>query len=50
MSDAERLAVQEQPLAPLYVYVSRRLVAKRVGGWVDNVRGVNVSRYLSVRD
>jgi oligopeptide transport system substrate-binding protein len=45
---AEALAMQEQPLAPLYFYVSRRLVSPRVVGWVDNPRGVHLSRYLSV--
>ena len=47
--EAERIAVGDQALVPLYVYVSRRLISPRVAGWTDNVRGVNVSRYLSVR-
>lgn len=37
-----------QPVAPLYVYVSRRLIAPRVQGWVDNPRGVHLDRYLAV--
>jgi ABC-type oligopeptide transport system substrate-binding subunit len=48
LAAAESLAMQEQPLAPLYFYVSRRLVSPRVAGWVDNPRGVHLSRYLSV--
>lgn len=50
MRQAEQLAVREQPIAPLYVYVSRRLVSPRVAGWVDNVRGVNLSCYLAVAE
>ena len=50
MTRAELTAVRDQPIAPLYVYVSRKLVSPRIAGWVDNVRGVNVSRYLSLRD
>jgi oligopeptide transport system substrate-binding protein len=46
LSQAESLAMREQPLAPLYVYVSRRLIATRVQGWVDNPRGVHLNRYL----
>ena len=46
MSQAESLAMREQPLAPLYIYVSRRLIATRVQGWVDNPRGVHLNRYL----
>jgi ABC-type oligopeptide transport system substrate-binding subunit len=48
LAAAESLAMQEQPLAPLYFYVSRRLISPRVAGWVDNPRGVHLSRYLSV--
>jgi ABC-type oligopeptide transport system substrate-binding subunit len=46
MSQAESLAMREQPLAPLYIYVGRRLIARRVQGWVDNPRGVHLNRYL----
>lgn len=49
MLEAERLAMAQQPIAPLYVYVSRRLISPRVAGWVDNARGVHINRYLSVR-
>jgi oligopeptide transport system substrate-binding protein len=45
---AEQRAMTLQPVAPLYVYVSRRLVSPRVRGWVDNPRGVHVSRWLSL--
>lgn len=47
---AEARAMTQQPLAPLYVYVSRRLVSPRVDGWVDNPRGVHVNRWLAVRE
>ncbi len=48
MRQAEALAMQAQAAAPLYYYVSRRLISPRVKGWIDNARGVNVNRYLSV--
>ncbi len=48
LSRAESLAMQSQPIAPLYYYVARRLVSPRVRGWVDNPRGVHLGRYLSV--
>ncbi|MFO1427859.1 MAG: peptide ABC transporter substrate-binding protein [Steroidobacteraceae bacterium] len=47
-SQAEAIAMAAQPIAPLYIYVGRRLVAPRVQGWVDNARGVTLDRYLSV--
>jgi oligopeptide transport system substrate-binding protein len=46
---AERLALQDQPLIPLYYYVSRRLISQRVVGWQDNVRGVHINRYFSLK-
>jgi oligopeptide transport system substrate-binding protein len=48
MRAAEQRAMALQPVAPLYVYVSRRLVSSRVQGWVDNPRGVHVNRWLSL--
>jgi peptide/nickel transport system substrate-binding protein/oligopeptide transport system substrate-binding protein len=49
LREAEARAMQLQPIAPLYVYVSRRLVSPRVEGWTDNPRGVHVNRWLGVR-
>ena len=48
MRDAETRAMAAQPIAPLYYYVSRRLISPRVRGWVDNPRGVHLNRYLSL--
>lgn len=48
LQQAEALAMREQPLAPVHVYVSRRLVSPRVQGWVDNPRGLHLNRYLSI--
>ncbi len=49
LQKAEALAMREQPIAPIHVYVSRRLVSPRVSGWVDNPRGLHLNRYLTVR-
>ncbi len=48
MREAEARAMSAQPVAPLYWYVSRRLISPRVKGWVDNPRGVHLNRYLSL--
>jgi len=50
LAQAETLALAEHPVAPLYYYSGRRLVSTRVSGWVENVRGVHVSRWLDLRD
>jgi oligopeptide transport system substrate-binding protein len=47
MHRAEAMAMQDQPVAPLYFYTARRLVSPKIRGWVDNPRGVHLSRYLS---
>lgn len=49
LQQAEALAMREQPIAPVHVYVSRRLVSPRVEGWQDNARGLHLNRYLSIR-
>lgn len=48
MQEAESIALADQPVAPLYYLVSRRLVSPRVLGWQNNPRGIHVSRWLSV--
>lgn len=45
---AEALLLEEMPAIPLYYYVSRHLVKPAVRGYVDNVRDVHLSRYLSL--
>lgn len=50
LRQAEARAMRSQPVAPLYYYVSRRLISPRVKGWVDNVRGIHLQRYLSLAD
>jgi len=48
MARAERIAMAEQPVAPIYFYVSRNLVAPWVEGFKDNARNVHPSRYMSI--
>lgn len=48
LRQAEQLALADQPVAPLYFFVGRRLVAPRLQGWEHNPRGIHVSRYMSV--
>ncbi|MEZ5499669.1 MAG: peptide ABC transporter substrate-binding protein [Steroidobacteraceae bacterium] len=48
LRQAELLAIGAHPLMPLYGYVGRRLVSDRIRGWIDNPRGVHLSRYMSV--
>ncbi len=50
LRQAEAHAMAEQPIAPLYYYVSRRLISPRVKGWVDNPRGIHLQRYLSIEE
>ena len=48
LREAETIALEDQPAAPLYYLVSRRLVSPRIVGWQNNPRGIHVSRWLSV--
>lgn len=48
MAEAEAIAMEEQPVAPIYYYVSKDLVSKRVDGWVDNVFNIHRSRWISL--
>ncbi len=49
LEQAERLMLHDQPIIPLYFYVSKHLVRPRVTGWYDNVMDVTYSRELGLR-
>jgi ABC-type oligopeptide transport system substrate-binding subunit len=48
LESAERTALQDVPLIPLYFYVNKHLVAPRVRGWYDNVMNVVYTQDLSL--
>jgi oligopeptide transport system substrate-binding protein len=47
LQNAERTALADQPLIPLYFYVNKHLVAPEIEGWYDNVMSVVYSKDLS---
>ena len=49
MAQAEAIAMADQPLIPIYYYVSKNLVSKAVQGWVDNTKDIQRTRWLSVQ-
>jgi oligopeptide transport system substrate-binding protein len=47
MAQAEAVAMEDQPVIPIYYYVSKSLVSTRISGWVDNAFNVHRTRWLS---
>ena len=45
---AEKQAIIDHPMIPLYFYSSRRLIKPYVKGWVSNSRGVYPSRWVYI--
>ena len=50
LEEAERVLLADHPLIPLYFYVSKHLVNRRVLGWGDNVLDYHYSQHLSIAD
>lgn len=48
MRAAEVLLIDQSPILPIYYYVSKSLVASRVGGWRDNAANMHPSRTLRI--
>jgi oligopeptide transport system substrate-binding protein len=48
LQQAEARLMQDMPAIPLYYYVSRHLVRPGIGGYVDNIRDIHLSRYLEL--
>jgi oligopeptide transport system substrate-binding protein len=48
LRDAERILLDEQPVLPLYFYVSKKLVKPHVRGWQANIMDHHYTRHLSL--
>ncbi len=46
LQEAEQVAMDDQPLIPIYFYVSRNMVKPYVRGWIDNITDRHRTRYL----
>lgn len=49
MQQAEALAMDDQPIMPIYHYVSLNLVAQKVQGFVDNPKDIHRWRYITLK-
>ncbi len=48
LEEAERIALSDHPLIPIYFHVGKHLVKPQVQGWYDNVMNVVYSRHLAL--
>ena len=48
MRQADEMLIDDMPILPLYFYVTRSLVSKRIAGWQDNISNVHPSRTLRI--
>ncbi|MEH6758452.1 MAG: peptide ABC transporter substrate-binding protein [Parasphingorhabdus sp.] len=49
MRRADEILIKDMPILPLYFYVTRSLVGKRIDGWKDNISNVHPSYTLRIR-
>ena len=47
LEEAERVALADHPVIPLYFYVSKHLVHPRIDGWKSNILDIHYSKHLS---
>lgn len=50
LREAEALMLEQQPVMPIYFYVSRRLVKPWVKGWQDNLLDVHATRHFYIAE
>lgn len=46
LEEAEKIALSDHPVIPLYTYVSKHLVSKNIVGWRPNVLDIHLSKHL----
>jgi oligopeptide transport system substrate-binding protein len=46
MFEAERVLISDNVIIPIYSYVTKRLVDRRLRGWQSNVMDVHLTRYM----
>ena len=46
LAQAERMMIEDAPIAPIYFFVSKNLVSPRIAGWRENIVDRHRSRYL----
>jgi oligopeptide transport system substrate-binding protein len=50
LQQAERMAMEDAPIAPIDFYVSKRLVSPRLTGWTPNLADIHRTRYVCFKD
>lgn len=50
LGQAERIMLEDAPVAPVYFYVNKNLVSPNVTGWVDNIVDHHRTRFLCVKN
>lgn len=50
LSRAEKILLEDAPLIPLYVYVSRHLVKSQIGGFATNILDKTYDRYIYIKN
>jgi len=48
LEEAERIFLTDLPIIPIYHYRNLNMISTKVKGWVPNVMGFNLTRYLSL--
>jgi oligopeptide transport system substrate-binding protein len=50
LEQAERIFLADAPVIPIYFYTTQHLIKPWVEGWVDNIKDVHPSRFLSISE
>ncbi|MDR3516977.1 MAG: peptide ABC transporter substrate-binding protein [Azospirillaceae bacterium] len=45
--NAEKIMIADQPIIPLYTYTNKHMISPAVHGWIDNLPGFNLTRWLT---
>ena len=49
LQQAEKIMIAELPIIPIYFYASKNMVSPKINGWVDNLSGFHLTRWMSLK-
>ena len=49
LQQAEKIMITDMPIIPIYFYANKNMVSPKVSGWMDNLSGFHLTRWMNLK-